>query len=101
MLVVIVFTLLLSNIVTASNDNNQNLVKFNEDTLAKLRLPTHHFSSSKTYQEYELFNDYQCAIECLKDKTVCTAYLFDSDTKKCSLFDDTKQNTDENITELV
>ncbi|CAF1003146.1 unnamed protein product [Adineta ricciae] len=100
MLVVIVFTLLLSNIVTATNNNGQNLVKFNEDTLAKLRLPTHHFSSSKMYQEYELFNDYQCAIECLKDKTVCTAYLFDSTTKKCSLFDDTKQKTDDNITEL-
>lgn len=101
MFVVIVFTWFLSNIVTGTNDNNQNLVKFNEDTLAKLRLPMDHLSSSKAYQEYDLFNDYQCAIECVKDKVVCTAYLFDSTTKKCSLFDDTKQKIDENIAELV
>ncbi|UJR16349.1 hypothetical protein I4U23_003254 [Adineta vaga] len=96
----IVYILLLSNVVLVTSNNHQYVIKFNENLLTKLRLPNDRLSSAISYQDFELFNDYQCAIECVKDKNICTAYSFDSANKKCSLFDDSTYKIDDNVAEL-
>jgi hypothetical protein len=89
----ILIVLLYLNIVHA----NQNLIKFDEEILNKLRTT----STSDAYDGFELLHDYQCAIECFKDKNTCTGYSFDSTTNLCSLFDDSTKVMDNDLIELV
>jgi len=81
------------NIVYAKQD----LIKFDEEILNKLQIS----STSISYDEFELSNNYQCAIECFKDKNSCTGYVFDSLTKTCSLFNDPTKIIDNDLIELV
>lgn len=73
------------------------LVKFDEDILKKLQVS----SSLNSYDEFELLNNYQCAIECIKDKNSCTGYSFNETTNICSLFEDSTKTIDNNLVELV
>lgn len=77
------------------------LIKFDEETLNKLRLPSARLLSADSYIDYELLNEYQCAIECVKDQSVCTGYAYDSAVKICSLFGDSNQGIDPEITKIV
>jgi hypothetical protein len=76
-------------------------IKFDEQTLTNLRLSADRQLTLLSYDEFELFNEYQCAIECVKDKASCTSYTFDVTTKLCSLFNDSAHPVDQDITRLV
>ena len=75
----------------------ENLMKFNEEILNKFQIS----STSISYDQFEVFNKYQCAIECFKAKNTCTGYAFDDANNTCSLFDDTTNILDDNLLELV
>lgn len=75
----------------------QYMIKFDEDILNKLQVS----STLNSYNEFELLNNYQCAIECIKDKNSCTGYSFNDTTNICSLFDDSTKIIDNDIIELV
>jgi hypothetical protein len=81
------------NIVLAK----QYLIKFDEETLNKL----HVSSLSVTYEQFEISSKYVCAIECFKDKNICTGYSFDETNNTCSLFEDATIKLDDDIIELV
>ena len=83
------------NIVLAK----QYLIQFEEEMLNKLQVSSS--SSSIAYDQFEIPNKYQCAIECFKDKNTCTGYSFDETNKTCSLFEDSTKNLDDNMIELV
>jgi len=93
MSVEILIVLLGLNIVQA----NQYVIKFDEEILNKLQVS----STLDSYDQFELLNPYQCAIECFKDKNSCTGYSFDETTNTCSLFDDSTKIIDNNLIELV
>lgn len=65
----------------------QNLIKFDEEVLNQLEIA----SRLDSYDQFELFSKYQCAIECLKDKNNCAGYSFDSTNNTCSLFEDSNR----------
>ncbi|CAF0892529.1 unnamed protein product [Adineta steineri] len=100
MLFIIYFVLFSSNILIATSNNTQNIIKFDEDTLKKLKIPSNQLSSFISYQDYELFNEFQCAIECIKDKDNCNAYSYDGTTNQCSLYHDSNKIIDDNVTKL-
>jgi hypothetical protein len=100
MLSILLLVLFFSNSVIATT-NNQSSIKFTEEILNKLRLPTDRLSTSNSYDEFEFFSDYQCAIECVKDKNRCTSYTFDATTKTCSLFDDATKTLDNDVIKIV
>ncbi|CAF3695294.1 unnamed protein product [Rotaria socialis] len=75
----------------------QNLIKFNEKTLNKLRLTPSRLSTSVSYIDLELLNEYQCAIECIKDQSICTGFNYDAINKTCSLYDDLTKVLDKDI----
>jgi len=99
------FVIFFSNILLAAtatkNTNGPRLIKFDEKTLNKLRLTPSSLSTSVSYIDYELLNEYQCAIECIKDQSICTGYTYDTVTKMCSLFDDVTKIVDTDVTKLV
>jgi hypothetical protein len=99
------FVIFFSNILLAAtatkNTNGPRLIKFDEKTLNKLRLTPSSLSTSVSYIDYELLNEYQCAIECIKDQSICTGYTYDTVTKMCSLFDDVTKIVDIDVTKLV
>ena len=76
-------------------------MRFDEETLNKLRLPSARLSTAESYIDYELSNEYQCAIECVKDQSACTGYAYESAAKICSLFADSNQVVDPEITKIV
>ena len=75
----------------------QNLIKFDEEILKKLEI----ISRIDSYDQFELFNKYQCAIECLKDKNNCAGYSFDQTNNTCSLFEDSNKIIDKEALEWV
>jgi hypothetical protein len=93
MLPEILIVLLVLNVVQA----NQYLIKFDEEILNKLQVS----STLDPYDQYELLNKYQCAIECFKDINSCTGYSFNDITNICSLFDDSTKIIDNHLIELV
>ena len=99
------FLLFFSNICIAStaivNPNSPHLIKFDEETLNKLRLTRSSLSKSVSYIDFELLNEYQCAIECVKDQSICTSYTYDGTHKICSLYDDSTKVVSADITKLV
>jgi hypothetical protein len=99
------FILVFSNILLVAtaitNSNGPRLIKFNEETLLKLRLSPGSLSNIEPYIDYELLNEYQCAIECIKDRSICTGYVYDPAAKICSLFDQSNKIIDEDIMKLV
>ncbi|CAF2689222.1 unnamed protein product [Rotaria sp. Silwood2] len=99
MLSVILGALFCSNIIHAIDDN-QHWMKFNEETLHKLRIPSDHLQTAISYDEFELYNDYQCAIECIKDKNSCIGYAFDNKTHLCSLFEGSSETMDNDVIKL-
>lgn len=100
MLSIIFFAVCYSNIVIVTS-NNQYLITLNENILKQLRISSDRVSTLIPYHEFELFHDYQCAIECIKEKNSCTGYTFDSTTNICSLFDDSSTIVDDDVTKLV
>ncbi len=100
MLSIIFLVVFYSNIVIAVS-NNQYLINLNENMLKNLRISSDRLSTLISYHEFELFNDYQCAIECIKEKKSCTGYTFDSTTNICSLFDDSSKILDDDVIQLV
>ncbi len=76
----------------------QYLIKFDEEMLNKLHVSS---SSSVAYDQFEIPNKYQCAIECFKEKNTCTGYSFDETNNTCSLFDDSTKKLDDDLIELV
>ena len=54
-----------------------------------------------SYIDIELTNRYQCATDYIKEQSICTDYAYDAKTKICSLFDDSVQIIDINLTKLV
>lgn len=92
---------LATTVSSNSKTNGPNLIKFDEETLHKLRLPPARLASADSYIDYELLNEYQCAIECVKDQSVCTGYAYDSAAKICSLFADSNQRIEPEITQIV
>ncbi len=99
------FILFFSNIflltTATTKTNGPRLIKFDEKTLNKLRLTPSSVATSVSYIDYELLNEYQCAIECIKDQSICTGYSYDAATKICSLFDDLTKIVDTDVTKLV
>jgi hypothetical protein len=96
---ILVFTNIL--LVATATTNGPRLIKFNEETLIKLRLSPTSLSNVEPYVEYELLNEYQCAIECIKDQSMCTGYVYDPVSKICSLFDHANKIIDADITRIV
>jgi hypothetical protein len=101
MMSMMLFALFLSNIAIATATNSPRLMKFDEKTLNKLRLSPSNLLTSVSYIDFELLNEYQCSIECIKDQTICTGYAYDAASKICSLFDDFTKIVDTDITKLV
>lgn len=66
----------------------QQMIRFDQETLNKLRLTTDLHLKMESYDEFGSHHDYQCAIECLKEKGFCTNFFFDSSTNLCSLYND-------------
>lgn len=93
--------LLIIKATTTTNTNGPRLIKFDEKTLNKLRLSPSSLSALVSYVDYELLNEYQCAIECIKEKSTCTGYTYDTANKICSLFNDQTRIVDEDITKIV
>jgi len=98
---ILFFSNILLAITATKNANGPRLIKFDEETLNKLRLTSSKLSTSVSYIDFELLNEYQCAIECIKDQSICTGYVYDSANKTCSLFDDLTKVVDKDITKLV
>ncbi|CAF3951465.1 unnamed protein product [Rotaria sordida] len=86
--------------IAITNTNGQHLIKFNEETLNKLRLTPSLLSTSVSYIDFEILNERQCAIECVKDQSICTGFSYDATNKMCSLFDDLTKIVDNDITTL-
>ncbi|CAF2071672.1 unnamed protein product [Rotaria magnacalcarata] len=99
-IILVVFFSHTVNAASAAADNNQYMLKLNEEILNKLRISSYRLLTASSYQEFELLNDYQCAIECIKDKDSCTDYAFNDQTHICSLFDDSTEPIDENVIKL-
>ena len=97
--VILIVLFYLNTVKTGKNDDY--VVKLDEEILNKLRLSSDQSSVLVPYDEFGLFNDYLCAIECVKDKNSCTGYTFDTATDICSLFHDSNKVVDDNLTELV
>jgi hypothetical protein len=76
-------------------------VKFDEEILNKLRIPSDKLSVLVPYDEFGLLSDYQCAIECVRDKNSCTGYAFDHANGTCLLFGDSTKPIDNDLTKLV
>jgi hypothetical protein len=76
----------------------QNVIKFDEEILNKLEILS---STLSSYDQFESFNKYQCAIECFKDKNTCTGYSFDDRNNTCSLFEDSTKIMDNYLIEMV
>jgi hypothetical protein len=97
--------LLISNIFLATmatnSTNSPRLIKFDAETLNKLRLEPGSLSTAEPYIDYEFVNEYQCAIECVKDQTICTGYVYDAAGKICSLFDIATKSIDAGVTKMV
>jgi hypothetical protein len=91
----------ISTIAITASTNGPRLIKVTEETLNKLRLTTSSLSTSVSYIDFELLNEYQCSIECIKQQTICTGYAYDAINKICSLFDDSTKVVDKDITKLV
>ncbi|UJR30136.1 hypothetical protein I4U23_017677 [Adineta vaga] len=89
--------LLFSSITTNSG---QSLIKFTEQTLNKLRLTPASVSKSTSYVDFALLNEYQCAIECVKDQSICTGYAYDATKKMCSLYEDSTRKLDSDIIKI-
>ena len=85
----------------ASNKTVHHLIEFPAETLLKLRIQRDRSPNSISYLDFELLNEYQCAIECVKEKAVCTGYTYDASTKVCSLFDDPSRTVDTDVLALV
>lgn len=85
----------------ATNTNGPRLIKFDEKTLNKLKLTPSSLPKPVSYIDYELLNEYQCAIECIKEQSICTGYTYDAANKICSLFDDITRIVDDDITKVV
>ena len=99
MLTINLFILSLQAILIAGS--SPHLVRFDEEVLNKLRLGPARQANLISYEELEMFNEHQCAIECVKDKRSCTGYAFDAPSKMCSLFDDPSQPVENAVTLLV
>ena len=97
------FILVLSNIfITAmATTTSSPLIQFDKETLTKLRLSSTNLATAVSYIDYELLNEYQCAIECIKEQSICTGYTYNQANKICSLFDDASRTVDKDITKLV
>ncbi len=97
--------LIFSNICIAFtatiNTTSPRLIKFDQETLNKLRFSSSSQSTSVSYIDFELLNEYQCAIECVKDQSICTGYAYDATNKICSLYDDSTKVVGADITKLV
>ena len=87
--------------VVLAMDNNLNLIRLQEETLHKLRLKSEDLLTAVSYLDFEIFNEYQCAIECIKDKSLCTGYIYDASTKTCSLFNDLSRAIDAEVIKVV
>lgn len=80
---------------------SQHLVRFDEELLNKLRVAPDRQATLISYDELKLFNEHQCAIECVKDKRSCTCYAFNVTSKICSMFEDRSQPVVKEVTLLV
>ncbi len=98
---ILFFSNILLAITATKNANGPRLIKFDEETLNKLRLTSSKLSTSVSYIDFELLNEYQCAIECIKDQSMCTGYVYDPVSKICSLFDHANKIIDADITRIV
>ncbi|CAF1651115.1 unnamed protein product [Adineta ricciae] len=85
---------------TAVTIDGPSLIKFNEQTLNKLRLTPSISSKSASYIDFAILNEYQCAIECIKDQLKCTGYEYDKNHKMCSLYDDSTRPVDSDIVKV-
>lgn len=93
-----------SSIIFVTSDvttDTSYLIKVDEEILSKLRIPSDHLSKLTSYDDFEVFKDYQCAMECVKDKSHCNGYVFDEKTLICSLFEDLTANVNNDLTKLV
>ena len=95
------FLLFISILNVFGADNNPKLLQIQGDVIETLRLKPDALSKSVSYVDFELLNGYQCAIECIKEKTSCTGYSFDGSNKICSLYADLTRSIDINVTKLV
>lgn len=100
-ILVVSHVFLIATVSSSTKTTGPNLIRFDEETLSKLRLPSARLSTAESYIDYELLNEYQCAIECVKDQSVCTGYVYDPAAKICSLFGDANQVVDSEITKIV
>lgn len=98
MLTIVLLAVLCSHLAGTTGPQR---VQFDGEALTQLRLAADRAASAESYQDYELFNDYQCAIECVKDKQQCTAYTFDSATKICSLFHESNGAGNDGVAKMV
>lgn len=89
----------LCNIFSA--DTAPKLIQIEATVLDKLQLKPEDLSKSISYVDFELYSGYQCAIECLKEKSICTGYSYEASTKRCSLYDDLTQVVDPEVASLV
>jgi len=76
------------------------ITRFDEDLLKNLEISSTTITI-ESYDEFELLDRFQCAVECFKDKNTCNGYSFDSITNLCSLFNDPTRTIDHRLTELV
>ncbi|CAF5188068.1 unnamed protein product, partial [Rotaria magnacalcarata] len=94
---ILTFSKIFITAIVAKYAVGQNLIKFNEKTLNKLRLTPSRLSTSVSYIDLELLNEYQCAIECIKDQSICTGFNYDVINKTCSLYDALTKVLDKDI----
>ena len=87
--------------VVFAAENDLNLIRLQEETLHKLRLKADDLLTAVSYLDFEIFNEYQCAIECIKDKSLCTGYIYDPSSKTCSLFNDASRAVDADVIKVV
>ena len=80
---------------------NQQIIQLDPEVLNKLRLSTDRRLALDPYDEFELHHDYQCAIECLKQKQSCTGFFYDSSTSLCSLYNDPANPLDTKAVQYV
>ncbi|CAF0791242.1 unnamed protein product [Adineta steineri] len=85
---------------TLTNTNGQNLIKFDAETLNKLRLTSSNLLKLISYIDFELLNEYQCAIECVKDQSICTGYAYNATNKICSLYEESTKIVSSDIIKL-
>lgn len=100
MLLVIISVLLFSPTGNAAG-STEHLIRIDEGVIDKLRISSDRLLTAVAYEEFELFNDYQCAIECIKDKSSCTGFAFDDLTSICSLFEDSADIINNDLTKVV